>query len=348
MSTMAETRVRITGGVDTHRDVNVAAALDERGALLGTSEFATTTVGYRQLLAFLERFGDVDRVGVEGTGTYGAGLARHLLDAGVPVIEVDRPNRQRRRRAGKSDTTDAISAARAAQSGEAATTAKARNGNVEKLRVLRVARRSISKDRVRAINQLRALIVTAPPELRDQLAGLTAIGVAQAAARFRVADPTSDLGALKYAMRSLGRRAEALRAEAKELDKILRTLITDTAPDLIARPGIGVDAAGALLVAAGDNPERMRTEASFAKLCAAAPMEASSGLVTRHRLSRAGNREANSALFMIIINRMSRDEATQAYVNRRVAEGKSKLEIIRCLKRYVAREVYPLLLQIDP
>lgn len=348
MSTMTETRVGITGGVDTHRDVNVAAVLDERGALLGTSEFATTTVGYRQLLAFLEHFGDVDRVGVEGTGTYGAGLARHLLDAGVPVIEVDRPNRQRRRRAGKSDTTDAISAARAAQSGEAATTAKARNGNVEKLRVLRVARRSISKDRVRAINQLRALIVTAPPELRDQLAGLTAIGVAQAAARFRVADPTSDLGALKYAMRSLGRRAEALRAEAKELDKILRTLIEATAPDLIARAGIGVDAAGALLVAAGDNPERMRTEASFAKLCAAAPMEASSGLVTRHRLSRAGNREANSALFMIIINRMSRDEATKAYVNRRVAEGKSKLEIIRCLKRYVAREVYPLLLQIDP
>ena len=348
MSTMTETRVRITGGVDTHRDVNVAAALDERGALLGTSEFATTTVGYRQLLAFLERFGDVDRVGVEGTGTYGAGLARHLLDAGVPVIEVDRPNRQRRRRAGKSDTTDAVSAARSTLSGEAATTAKARNGNVEKVRVLRVARRSISKDRVRAINQLRALIVTAPPELRDQLAGLTAIGVAQAAARFRVADPTSDLGALKYAMRSLGRRAEALRAEAKELDKILRTLIEATAPDLIARPSIGVDAAGALLVAAGDNPERMRTEASFAKLCAAAPMEASSGLVTRHRLSRAGNREANSALFMIIINRMSRDEATKAYVNRRVAEGKSKLEIIRCLKRYVAREVYPLLLQIDP
>ncbi len=343
MTTMTETRARITGGVDTHRDVHVAAALDDRGALLGTAEFDTTARGYRDLLAWLADFGDVGLVGVEGTGTYGAGLTRHLHEAGVEVIEVDRPNRQRRRRAGKSDTTDAVSAARAALSGEASTAAKSRDGNVEKIRVLRIARRSIVRERVRAINALRALIVTAPPEVRDQLKGLTAIGVSQAVARFRVADPTTDTGALKYAMRSLGRRAESLRAEAKDLNAILRTLIDDTAPELLARPNIGVDAAGALLVAAGDNPERMRSESSFAKLCAAAPMEASSGMVTRHRLSRAGNREANAALFTIIINRMGRDPRTQAYVTRRRAEGLSNLEIIRCLKRYVAREVYPLL-----
>ena len=343
MTTMTETSTRVTGGVDTHRDVHVAAALDERGALLGTAEFDTTASGYCDLLAWLRQFGDVERVGVEGTGTYGAGLARHLGDAGVAVVEVDRPNRQRRRRAGKSDTTDAVSAARAALSGEATSMAKSRNGNVEKVRALRVARRSIVRERVRAINALRALVVTAPPELREQLDGLTAIGVAQAAAKFRVADPTTTSGALKYAMRSLGRRAEALRAEAKEINDILRTIITATAPELIARPGIGVDSAGALLVAAGDNPERMRSEASFAKLCAAAPVEASSGMVTRHRLSRAGNREANAALFTIIINRMGRDPETQAYVARRVDEGKSTLETIRCLKRYVAREVYPLL-----
>lgn len=343
MTTMTETRARITGGVDTHRDVHVAAALDERGALLGTAEFDTTAAGYTELLRWLTGFGDLELVGIEGTGTYGAGLARHLDTVGVTVVEVDRPNRQRRRRAGKSDTTDAISAARAAQSKEATSTAKSRNGNVEKIRVLRVARRSVVRERVRAINQLRALIITAPPEIRDQLAGLSPIGVAQAVARYRIADPTTEAGALKYAMRSLGRRAEALRTEAKELNTILRTIIEHTAPELIARPSIGVDAAGALLVAAGDNPDRMRSEAAFAKLCAAAPMEASSGLVTRHRLSRAGNREANAALFTIIINRLGRDPRTRAYAERRRAEGLSNLEIIRCLKRYVAREVYPLL-----
>ena len=209
--------------------------------------------------------------------------------------------------------------------------------------MLRVARRSIRHDRVRALNQLRALIVTAPPELRDQLASLSSISVAQAVAKFRVADPTTSMGALKYAMRSLGRRAEALRSEAKAIDKILRTVIEDTAPVLIDQGGIGVDAAGALLVAAGDNPQRLHSEAGFVRLCGAAPLEASSGMVTRHRLSRAGNREANAALYRIIINRMANDERTRTYVTRRRAEGKSSLEIIRALKRYVAREVYPLL-----
>jgi transposase len=343
MTTMTETATRITGGVDTHRDVHVVAALDERGALLDTNEFPATAAGYHDLLVWLGWFGPIERVGVEGTGTYGAGLARHLLDHGVEVVEVDRPNRQRRRRLGKSDTTDAISAARAALSGEASTTAKTRDGNVEKLRVLRVARRSIRHDRIRALNQLRAMIITAPPELREQLDDLTPIGVAQAVTKFRVADPTSDLGALKYAMRSLGRRAEELRAEAKTLDKIMRAIIEDTAPALIDRDGIGVDAAGALLVAAGDNPERLHSEAGFARLCGAAPLEASSGMVTRHRLSRAGNRQANSALYRIVLNRMSHDERTKTYVARRRTEGKSNREIIRCLKRYVAREVYPLL-----
>ncbi|HEY5154250.1 MAG TPA: IS110 family transposase [Acidimicrobiales bacterium] len=340
---MTETATRITGGVDTHRDVHVVAALDERGALLDTNEFPATAAGYHDLVVWLGWFGPIDTVGVEGTGTYGAGLARHLMDRDIDVVEVDRPNRQRRRRAGKSDTTDAISAARAALSGEASTTAKTRDGNVEKLRVLRIARRSIRHDRVRALNQLRAMVVTAPPELREHLTGLTSIGVAQAVNKFRVADPTSDLGALKYAMRSLGRRAEELRAEAKTLDKIMRTIIEDTAPALIDRDGIGVDAASALLVAAGDNPERLHSEAGFARLCGAAPLEASSGMVTRHRLSRAGNRQANSALYRIVINRMSNDQRTRIYVTRRRDEGKSNLEIIRCLKRYVAREVYPLL-----
>ena len=169
---------------------------------------------------------------------------------------------------------------------------------------------------------------------------LSSISVAQTVAKFRVADPTTELGSLKYAMRSLGRRAEALRAEAKAMDKIMRTIIEATAPDLIAQPGIGVDAAGALLVAAGDNPQRLHSEAGFVRLCGAAPLEASSGLVTRHRLSRAGNREANAALYRIIVNRMAHDDRTRTYVKRRRAEDNSNLEIIRALKRYVARQVY--------
>ena len=310
---------------------------------MDTNEFPATATGYHDLLVWLGWFGPIERVGVEGTGTYGAGLARHLMDRDIEVVEVDRPNRQRRRRAGKSDTTDAISAARAALSGEASTTAKTRDGNVEKLRVLR-GRSPLDPPRpgpgsqpVAGHGRHRAT------ELREQLTGLTAIGVAQAVTKFRVADPTSDLGALKYAMRSLGRRAEELRAEGKTLDKIMRAIIEDTAPALIERDGIGVDAAGALLVAAGDNPERLHSEAGFARLCGAAPLEASSGMVTRHRLSRAGNRQANSALYRIVINRMSNDQRTKTYVTRRRNEGKSNLEIIRCLKRYVAREVYPLL-----
>ena len=230
MTTMTEPTARITGAVDTHRDVHVAAVLDERGGLLDTNEFPATATGYRDLVVWLGGFGPVDKVGVEGTGTYGAALTRHLLDDGIEVIEVDRPNRQRRRRVGKSDTTDAISAARAALSGEASTTAKTHDGNVEKLRVLRIARRSIRHDRVRALNQLRAMIITAPPELRDQLAPLSPISVAQAVAKFRISDPTTALGALEYAMRSLGRRAEDLRAEAKAIDKIMRAIIEATAP----------------------------------------------------------------------------------------------------------------------
>ena len=228
MTTMTETATRITGGVDTHRDVHVVAALDERGA----NEFPATAAGYHDLVVWLGWFGPIDKVGVEGTGTYGAGLARHLMDRDIDVVEVDRPNRQRRRRAGKSDTTDAISAARAALSGEASTTAKTRDGNVEKLRVLRIARRSIRHDRVRALNQLRAMVVTAPPELREHLTGLTSIGVAQAVNKFRVADPTSDLGALKYAMRSLGRRAEELRAEAPAAGVIELIYKPNTADEL--------------------------------------------------------------------------------------------------------------------
>jgi hypothetical protein len=330
----------ITGGVDTHRDNHVAAALDERGAQLGIASFPTTPAGYRQLHAWLTSFGPISKVGVEGTGTWGLGLARHLNNAGVQVLDVDRPNRQNRRRRGKSDPTDAVAAARAALSGEASTIAKTRDGDVEAIRLLRVARTSARADRRRALNQLRSLVATGPDELRQHCRDLTPRQLVDTAAAFRPGTGPGIVWAAKTSMRSLARRILDLEQEVDRIDEVLHPLVTAAAPELVARHGIGPDTAGALLVAAGENHDRLRHEAAFAHLCGVAPIEASSGIVERHRLNRGGNREANSALWRIVLIRMRSDPRTRAYVSRRLAEGKSKREIMRCLKRYVAREIF--------
>jgi transposase len=275
--TMTTLPPRITGGVDTHLDVHVAAALDHQGALLGVESFPTTTAGYRRLLAWLGSFGDVELVGVEGTGSYGAGLTRHLYDAGIEVVEVDRPNRQRRRRRGKSDPQDAITAARAAQCGDATGAAKTRDGNVESMRVLRVARSSARAERTRSLNQMRSIISTAPEELRAELRDLTVFRMLERAAAFRPGARRDVVSLTKLTLRMLARRAIDLRAEIDEIDVILAELVNETAPALAARVGLGVDTASALLVAAGDNPERLRSERTFAHLCGVAPIDASSG-----------------------------------------------------------------------
>jgi len=334
---------QITGGVDTHLDVHVAAALDAHGALVGTASFATTPTGYHELLSWLASLGEVVLVGVEGTGSYGAGLARYLETVGVAVVEVDRPNRQRRRRAGKSDTHDAISAARAAFAGDALGVPKTRDGNVEAIRVLRLARGSARRDRTRALNQMRALITTAPDELRAQLRGLTIPRLVRAAAGFRPGGRTDVANANRLALKTLARRVLELDDEIETLDELLTPLVAETAPEMLERVGVGTDTAGALLVAAGENTSRIRNERSFARLCGAAPLDASSGKQQRHRLNRGGDRQANSALWRIVITRLSYDPAARRYLQRRCAEGKTKAEAIRCLKRYVARELYTCL-----
>src|SRR5215467_316754 len=316
----------VTGGVDTHLDVNVAAALDGIGGLLAVAEFPTTSAGHRELLGWLAGFGPVARVGVEGTGSYGAGVARFLRAAGIAVVEVDRPNRQARRRSGKSDPLDAIEAARAALSGRARGAAKSRDGNVEAIRALVVAKRSARSAKIQALNQLRHLSFTAPEQLRQRLAGVPRHHLAARAAALRPgqregADPV--IAATKTALRILGRR-----------------VLARTAPQLLAVFGVGVDTAAALLVTAGDNPGRLRSEAAWAHLCGTAPIPASSGKVTRYRLNRGGDRQANCALWGIVITRLGNDPRTKAYMARRLAEGRSKPEVIRVLKRYVAREVY--------
>jgi len=291
----------------------------------------------------LSRFGEVNLGGAEGTGSYGAGLTRYLHDHDVRVVEIDRPNRQRRRRRGKSDPEDAVSAARAAQGGEAKGLAKTRDGNVESMRVLRVARSSARRGRTQALNQMRSLISTAPDTLRSELRELTIYQVLERTSAYRPGTKRDIVSLTKETLRMLARRAIALEDEVREIDAVLKALVTETAPELCDVIGVGTDVASALLVAAGDNPERLRNEAAFAHLCGTSPLDASSGKNQRHRLNRGGDRQANRALHLAVVSRLRLDPRTQAYVAKKTAEGHSTMEVIRCVKRYLAREVYYLL-----
>jgi transposase len=341
------TEVAVILGVDTHLDFHFAVAVDHLGRRLGESSVPTTVKGYERLLRWAEGFGPVSCAGVEGTSSYGAGLTRHLRARGIEVLEVERPKHRRssRRNLEKSDPSDAERAARAVLAGEASGVPKSSDGRVEMIRTLRAARRSAIKARTQAANQLQGLRVTAPEELRRRLRGLTTKELVSVAGRFRLGDGPRDVPtATRFALRSVARRYEALSEEIAELDAHLDRLVAQAVPELVSLAGIGTDNAATLLIVAGDNPQRLRSEASFASLCGVAPMEASSGKVVRHRLNRGGNREANRALYMICLARMRRDRRTKEYVARRTQEGKSKREIIRCLKRYLAREVYRVLI----
>ncbi|HEX3795066.1 MAG TPA: IS110 family transposase [Acidimicrobiales bacterium] len=331
----------VTGGVDTHLDVHVAAALDPLGTLLGSRAFETTPAGYQSLLDWLEGFGAVAKVGVEGTGSYGTGLARFLRKSHVEMIEVDRPNRAARRRSGKSDPLDAVEAARAALGGRASSISKSKDGAVEAIRVLVVAKRSARQARVKALTQMRHLIITAPDQLRSRLKGLTVIALVNEAARLRPSKAGDAVTAAhKASLCSLAKRIQGLEEEIAELDQRIEALLVVTAPELLSRFGVGPDTAAALLVSAGDNPERLHSEAAWAHLCGVAPIPASSGKTTRHRLDRGGDRNANSALWRIVMVRIAHDPNTTAYFERKVKEGRSKRDVIRLLKRYVAREMY--------
>jgi transposase len=324
----------VTVGVDTHLDLHVAAVLDHTGRLLATQGFPASTRGYVALVTWAERFGPVQRVGIEGTGTYGAGLARFARAYGLEAVEVNRPDRSLRRRQGKSDPIDAQAAARATLAGVAATAPKTREGQVEMIRVLRVARRGALKARVAAAEQLYGVLYSAPEELRQPLLGLKTKTLVRMCAGMRPGPLTSPMAATKTSLRTLARRWQQLQAELDRLDRQLQELVSAAAPTLVALPGVGIDTAGQLLVTAGDNPQqRLRGEASFAHLCGVAPIPASSGRTHRHRLNRGGDRHANNALWRITLVRMRCHPPTRAYVERRTKQGLSKLDIMRCLKR---------------
>lgn len=338
--TTIEPAARVTGGVDTHKHTHIAAALDQLGRVLATAEFPATPAGYRQLMSWLRSFGEVIMVGVEGTGSWGAGLARALTAQGYRLIEVTRVNRQHRRRYGKSDPADAIGAARAVLAGEATATPKTRTGPVEAIRMLNVARRSAVKARTQTANQLHAIINTAPAKLRQRLDGTNITQIVAITANYRHCDPATPTGAARLTLRILARRWKALDHEITELDTHLDELTTQHSPTLRALNGVGPTNAAALLTTAGDNPDRMRSAASFAALCGTSPIDASSGRQQRHRLNRGGDRHANSALYNIVMCRLRWHQATKTYMNRRLAQGRTRKEIIRCLKRFIAIEVH--------
>jgi transposase len=331
----------VTGGVDTHADTHHAAALDALGRVLGDAQFSTDQAGCLRLWEWLAEFGQIAAVGVEGTGSYGKGVARLLRDQGVRVVEVNRPDRKIRRRKGKSDPIDAVAAARAVLSGDADAIPKGGDGAVEAVRALRVARSGAVKARTATINELKALVTTGPASLQTLRGEPTRALLAACAALCpdleRLADP---IHATMLALRTLAHRHAALDKQVHDLDAHLGPLIAATAPTLISLYGVGPDSAGQLLATAGDNPQRLAHEASFAHLCAAAPIPASSGRTDRHRLNRGGDRQANAALHRIAIVRMRHCPRTRAYVDRRTQQGLSKKDIIRCLKRYIARQTH--------
>jgi transposase len=308
----------------------------------------TTPAGYRQLLAWACTLGEPVAWGVEGTSSYGAGLARFLAANHQQVVEVNQHDRQLRRRRGKSDPLDAQAAARAVQAGQATATPKASSGQVEMLRLLRIARASAVKARTQTINALKGLVVTAPEQLREQLRDLPAAQLVEVAAALAPAQLSTPLEAAMLALGHLGRRHQALTAELAALDSQLERLAQAAAPRLLGLFGVGVEVAGALLAAAGGNPGRLHSEAAFAALCGVAPVPASSGKTSRHRLSRGGDRHANAALYRIALTRLRHHQPTKDYMSRRLAEGKTRKEIIRCLKRYIAREVFTALTHPDP
>jgi transposase len=330
-------------GVDTHKHTHMAVALSANGGCLGSLELDAKRSGYLELMRWAAGFGSNPVFAVEGTGCYGAGLCRALQAAGLKVVEVNRPDRSTRRRLGKDDTIDAEAAARSYIAGKAAVIPKAGDDLVEMIRMLKVVKDSATENRTAALNQLHAIVVTAPSALRERLQSFKGKELVHTCAGLRSGEITTPLAAAKLTLRTLARRIQQLDQELKETTAQLDQLTMQLCPELRHAYGVGVDITATLVVAVGDNPERMTSEASFAALCGVNPLPASSGKVVRHRLNRSGNRKANCALHRIVICRLQRHQQTREYVDRRTREGRSMKEIIRCLKRFVAREVFGIL-----
>jgi transposase len=334
-------REKVIVGVDTHKHIHVAVAIDARGSRLEDRSFPADSGGYQALIDWAESFGRLDSFGVEGTGSYGVGLAGAIRRRGHRVVEVNRADRRSRRVNGKSDTLDAEAAARSILAGVSTAVPKSADGHCEMVRQVKIARDTAVKARTSAMVTLKQIIVNAPAELREQLAGLADKALIDRCAGFRPGAVDSTTASAKHTLRALARRWLALNAEITAHTEVLDELTIQAAPAMRDAFGVGPDTAAEMMIIFGDNPERVRSEAAFAKLCGACPIPASSGMTTgRHRLYRGGHRQANAALYRTIIVRMRLHQPTINYVARRTAEGMPKREIIRCLKRFLAREIY--------
>jgi len=334
-------RRKVIVGVDTHKHVHVAVVIDVWGVRLQDRSFPVDSGGYRQLIAWAGELGPIEAFGIEGTGSYGAGLTSAVRRAGHRVVEVNRGDRRARRANGKSDTLDAELAARSVLAGQSTAVPKTADGAVEMMRQLKIARDTAVKARTSAIISLKQIIVNAPAELRESLSGLADKALIDRCAGFRPGSMDSPTASAKHTLRALARRWLTLNEEIGDHDGHLEKLTADTSPTLRDGFGIGADTAAEMLIIFGDNPDRIRSEAAFAKLCGACPIPASSGMTTgRHRLYRGGHRQANAALYRSTIVRMRFHQPTIDYVTRRTAEGMPKREIIRCIKRFLAREIY--------
>jgi transposase len=347
MSSITVQQTNVIIGVDTHKDQHVAFAIDTNGSRLAEPlEVPATNDGYQLLIEWATGFGPVQGFGVEGCGSYGQGLARFLRRHGYQVREVARPPRRGERRlSGKSDAIDAEHAARLMLTGEGMATPKTADGNVEALRMIKIARDTAVKAHTTTMITLKAVLVTCEHDLRDELAKLSDHKLILACVELPT---TGDIGnpgvAAKRTLSALANRYLQLHDEIKLHTRDLKALTNRIAPQMIEQFGIGFDTASEMLVSAGDNTDRVHSEAAFAKLCGACPIPAGSGRTNgRHRLNRGGNRQANAALYRVVIVGMRWHPPTIAYVERRTKEGLSKKEIIRCLKRSVAREIYHLL-----
>ena len=328
-------------GVDTHKATHVAVAIDTNGSRVAAFSAPATAKGYLALEDWAQALGDITSFGIEGTGSYGAGLSRHLLAHGYKVVEVTRPNRQLRYQHGKTDSLDAEGAARSVLAGQATAEPKTQTGSVEMIRHLKIARDTAVKSRSQAMVTLKTLIINAPASLRDALDQIGGkIALIRHIAAFRPGALTSTTASAKTAMRALAQRWLALHDEIQVHDKALEQLVADRAPTLLAAHGIATMTAAEMLILVGDDPTRIRSEAALAKLCGVCPIPASSGKTNRFRLNRGGNRQANAALYRVAIVRMRAHPPTLAYVSKRKKDGKSNREIIRCLKRYIVREIF--------
>jgi len=347
MSSIALERSDVIIGVDTHKDEHVAVAIDGLGGIIGEALFVPATKsGYTELMAWASLLGNVHAYGVEGCGSYGSGLARFLRRHDHKVFEVARPPRRGERRAsGKSDTIDAEHAARVVLSGNGTATPKLADGQIEAIRIVKIARDTAVKAHTTAIVTLKAVLVTASDELRASLEPLTdhklVVTCAALSSDGDIADPDV---AMRITLSSLAHRWLDLHEEIKTHSSHLKTLTKQAAPQILERFGVGFDTTAEMLITAGDNTDRIRSEAAFAKMCGVCPIPTGSGKTSgRHRLNRGGNRQANAALYRVVIVRMRWHPPTITYVERRTAEGLTKKDIIRCLKRFVARELYHLL-----